>query len=141
MSDESSNLPVPRSPGSGDLADQQLFPGSLQDAVLGLVRRFLFESRVEARYGKILSFAFEVDDEVLKKINQRIFEKFQPLPLSPPNQLDFSGQVRFSDLSTATFNDFAKLLDRAAEQRDPERLTLSWNALLSYPIGEEEYES
>jgi hypothetical protein len=44
--------------------------------------------------------------------------------------------VRFPDLTTARFRELTTLLDKAGERRDPERLTLEWQTLLTNPFAE-----
>ena len=98
---------------------------------------YLFSSAGKAatqERGRVYQHAFQVADDDIRRIDRRVRELLK-IPATLDGNIDFSGTVRFPDLSTQRFSDLDDLLERAGEQKDPETLLLYWRAILAEPFG------
>ena len=143
MSDQEAEGQVPGSEVSKtqpevSVASQQL--EDLKNAVLGLVQRIAFEPKTRARYGKTISCAFAINEDLIRKLDSRATQSLSQLVVFNEHAF-FSSEVRFPDLTKGYFQDLTELFDKAAEKRDPESLTLNWRAVLEVPIAEMAYVS
>lgn len=80
-------------------------------------------------------YAFEINEDVIRKIDSRVRECLAILPIANAGELLFRGDVRFPDLSSEKFDNLETLIDKAGDKRDPESLSMQWAAVLIEPLG------
>ena len=111
-------------------------PAEIKEGVFSILRR-VWTGAGNAPFQKTRYYpnAFEVHEDIIRKIDSRVREQLNSLPLANDGEILFIGEVRFPDLSTAKFDDLNALIDRAGDNRDPERLYMRWVSMLIEPLG------
>ena len=107
----------------------------LKAGIITLFRRAAFKEDSSSQKGKLFLNAFEVNEEFLDKFNRRVIEHFSHLEQLPNIGVNFRATVRYSDLSTQTFDNLNKLIEKAGDKKDPERIDMEWATLLKEPQG------
>lgn len=104
-------------------------------AAMTLFKKLSSGESAPHRKGRRYPNAFNLSEEIIKKINEKINEKFKHLKILDSSEIVFSGKVRFPDLTTREFNSLENLLADAGNAKDPESATFSWTILLRDPLG------
>lgn len=92
------------------------------------------KSKPSQRRAKLFPNAFEVDEELIRKLDNRARAELEKLKHFTEGQdVTFSALVRFEDFATQEYDNLTQLFDAAGEKRDPESVLLSWELDLFRP--------
>jgi len=119
----------------GDLQGKHENFDKLSSSVLEIIDRIKWNEQSKAQKARHFPFAFKVTEEKLKKLDKRIREQISKLPSFDNFKIQFSGSVRFSDITTNRYTDLEELIEKAGDQKDPVCLDLKWHYFLSEPVG------
>lgn len=103
------------------------------DKLLDAYSFFAFGPRAPYARAKSYRYPFELSQGIIESLYARVTEVVLEAPIF--RAFRFEGVVGYSDTSSETFEEFARLMSRAAEERDPERLSLTWSGILTEPPG------
>lgn len=108
--------------------------GSNATRVFKLMNRLAADELRRYKREQVLFFPFFISDNQLEDFAKDIIKAMDSVP--SVELVEFVGAVKFVDLSSQRFNDFAQFLERAGKRQDPQSIKLTWSKFSIYGNGE-----
>jgi hypothetical protein len=104
-------------------------------ALITIVERLRGEQKEPYQKSQHYPYPFVVDEGFIRKLDKRTKDWLARIGglLDYPSTV--VAEVRFPDLSSSRFITVDELLEKAGDQRDPERLIIEWRADLQNPLA------
>jgi hypothetical protein len=114
--------------------DRKAFDDVL-DVLLRFADSYNWSQTAKHKKSKLYPFAFQINDNYISKFENRVIECFRKIYSENVLEVNFSGEVRFQDLTTVKFDSLKELLDKAGDKKDPEQISFKWHCYVPKPIS------